>query len=334
VIITNEKINWGILGTATIALEKVIPALKQTMFSRVEAIASRNIQKSRKITKLFNIPLAYGSYEDLLSDQSITAVYIPLPNSLHVEWVIKSLQAGKHVLCEKPISHTLSDAEYLYKLSIEFPNLKLMEAFMYRFHPQWHQVHHWIQTEKIGDLEAIISHFSFFDDDPGSIVNKKDLGGGSLLDIGCYCISLSRYLFHSEPKSVFAHMEFDPRFNIERQTTAIMKFNSKYISRFTSATQQSEFQKVILLGSSGYIEMDTPFIVSAGLSSEVYIVNGKEINTVKFKPCNQYKEQFDSFSKSIINNEPVPLQLSESVANMRIIEALQKSAKTGNWVEI
>jgi predicted dehydrogenase len=192
-----RKITWGIMSTASIGVEKVIPAMQMGDYSKVQAIASRDMEKAKRIAMNLNIQKSYGSYQELLNDKEIEAVYIPLPNHMHVDWTIKALEAGKHVLCEKPISMDAAEAQKLLIASSDYPNLKVMEAFMYRFHPQWQKVKEIVYSGKIGVLKSIQSFFSYFDDDPASIGNNAELGGGGLMDIGCYNISLSRFLFRT-----------------------------------------------------------------------------------------------------------------------------------------
>lgn len=207
-----KKINWGIISTAKIGIKKVIPAMQKGKHTTITAMSSRNLDKAQKIAETLNIPKAYGSYEQLLDDPDIEAVYIPLPNHLHVEWTLRALKAGKHVLCEKPIAVNSEEAEYLNKKVKNFPELKVMEAFMYRFHPQWQTVKKLVTQGKIGKLKNIHSIFSYYNDDPDDIRNQKDIGGGGLLDIGCYCISLSRFLlFNTEPNRVCSTIEYDPK---------------------------------------------------------------------------------------------------------------------------
>ena len=203
-----RKVNWGVLSTAYIAVDQVIPAMKKSRYCNLLGIASREKEKAVEQSVIFEIPKSYRSYEELLKDDEIEVVYIPLPNHLHVPWSIKALQAGKHVLVEKPIGLNTNDVHNLLTESQKYPSLKIMEAFMYKFHPQWIKIKELVQNGDIGELKSIQSSFSFFDDNPASIVNKKEYGGGSLMDIGCYPISLSRYLFNSEPNSVTAKIEY------------------------------------------------------------------------------------------------------------------------------
>jgi len=320
-----NTINWGVLGTATIAVEKVIPAIQKGKYTHVTAIASRKLEKAQQVAREYKIPRAWDSYEDLLADSKISAVYIPLPNNLHVEWAIKALEAGKHVLCEKPLSISLAEAEKLLEASHHYPGLKIMEAFMYRFHPQWQMVKIMIQDGTIGEVSSINSFFSFYDDDPASIVNKKDLGGGSLMDIGCYSLSLSRFLFAAEPVNMSGYMDYDPRFRIDRLTSGILNFNAGS-STFTCATQLSEYQQVTIFGSSGLIKMDTPFIVEPDQSASIKILTDSEEREIIFDPCDQYTLQSDSFSEAVLKNTTVPIPLEDAVKNMRALESLVTSS--------
>jgi len=211
----NKRVKWGILGTATIAIEQIIPAMLNSKNCEIIAVASRSSDKAKSVASKFNIPKYYGSYDLLLQDKNIDSIYIPLPNHLHVSWAIKALKAGKHILVEKPISISSQEAQKLLEESSKYPHLKIMEAFMYKYHPQWIKAKELISEGKIGKVKVIQSSFSFFDENPNSIVNIKEYGGGSLLDIGCYSISLSRFIFDSEPKKVFGNIEYHPSFRID-----------------------------------------------------------------------------------------------------------------------
>jgi predicted dehydrogenase len=206
-----KKIRWGVLSTAKIGRERVIPAMQAGAYCSIDAIASRNEAQAKQTAAALNIPKAYGSYEALLKDADIDAVYIPLPNHLHVPWAIKALAANKHVLCEKPIGLTAAEAKQLQQAASQKPQLKIMEAFMYRFHPQWQQIKKIMQDGTIGELKTIESFFSYYNTDANNIRNQKDIGGGGLMDIGCYCISLSRFIFDAEPESVLGNIDLDPQ---------------------------------------------------------------------------------------------------------------------------
>ena len=253
-----KNLRWGVLSTAKIALNKVIPAMQKSKYCEIIAIASRNIEKAKAESIRLKIPKAFGSYEELLADSEIDAVYIPLPNHLHVSWSIKSLEAGKHVLCEKPIGLTSNDANNLIKAAQKHSQLKIMEAFMYRHHPQWQMAKKLVDNGDIGVLKNIHSFFSYYNTDAKDIRNIEEIGGGGLMDIGCYCISLARFIFSKEPKRVFGKIETDPVFTTDRISSVIMEF-SNGSSTFTCSTQLAPYQKVNIFGTRGRIEIEIPF---------------------------------------------------------------------------
>ncbi len=328
-----KKVSWGILSTAKIGVEKVIPAMQKGKYSKITAIASRNIGKAKEAAQQLGIPKAYGSYEKLLEDPEIEAVYIPLPNHLHVEWTIKSLEKDKHVLCEKPIGMNFKEAEHLKQEMKKFPALKVMEAFMYRFHPQWQRVKKLVEEGKIGELKNIHSIFSYYNDDPADIRNQPEIGGGGLLDIGCYCVSLSRFLFDNEPVRVCGAIEYDPKMEIDRLVSAVLEFESG-TSTFTCSTQLIPHRRVDILGSNGKIEMPMPFVPSPESKSKIIHQVGSQTKEFVFEKCNQYTIQGDLFSKAILNNLPVPTPIEDGVANMKVIDKIIESYKRGTWVKI
>src|SRR5712691_11658912 len=219
-----QKVRWGVLSTATIGTGQVIPAMQQGTYCEIAAIASRSPEKARAAAAQLGIPKAYGSYEELLADQEIDAIYNPLPNNLHVPWSIKALQAGKHVLCEKPIALTAGEAQRLLEAAKQHPNLKVMEAFMYRFHPQWQRARRLVLEGKIGELRTIQTFFSYFNDDAHNIRNIAEVGGGAMPDIGCYAVSVARFIFNAEPQRVFGIVEYDPRLKTDRLASGILDF--------------------------------------------------------------------------------------------------------------
>jgi predicted dehydrogenase len=327
-----EKIQWGILSTAKIGVEKVIPALQKSTYGHVGAIASRSEERARKAAGQLNIPTAYGSYEELLKDARIDAVYIPLPNHLHVPWTIKALEAGKHVLCEKPIGLSAKEARQLQQKAAQYPDLKVMEAFMYRFHPQWKKARQLVNEGCIGALGTIHSFFSYFNDDPDDIRNKQNIGGGGLMDIGCYNISLSRYLFDDEPSRVTAHIELDPDFKVDRLASAIMEFEAG-TTTFTCATQLSHGQGVAIYGTSGHIEIETPFNMPPDQPATIWLYSGGDKEKITLGPDNQYTLQGDAFSRAILDDTEVPTPLNDAIHNMTVIDAVFKSAEKGCGVE-
>jgi predicted dehydrogenase len=256
-----NKVRWGVISTAKIGIEKVLPAMQQGELCEITAIASNNLEKAQAAATKLGIPTAYGSYEELLSAPEVDAVYIPLPNHLHVPWSIKALEAGKHVLCEKPIAMTAAEAQKLLDAAEKYPALKIMEAFMYRHHPQWQHAGQLVKDGKIGELHTIQSFFSYHNVDPDNIRNKAETGGGGLMDIGCYCISLSRFIFGAEPRRVCGIMEYDPQFKTDCLTSGILDFD-RGTSTFSCSTQLAPFQRVNIFGTDGRIEIDIPFLRS------------------------------------------------------------------------
>ncbi len=328
-----KKIYWGILSTANIGIEKVIPAMQKGEHCEIVAIASRSIIKAKQAADKLKIPKTYGSYEGLLADPQIDAIYNPLPNHLHVPWSINALEAGKHVLCEKPISLSVEQGQQLVDFSKIKPHLKLMEAFMYRFHPQWQKAKQLVNEGRIGDLRTIQSVFSYFNDDPENVRNKKDIGGGGLMDIGCYCISLSRFIFNLEPKRVCGIVEYDPNFGTDRLASAILDFG-KTTSTFTCSTQLSYYQRVNIFGTKGRIEIEIPFNAPPDKPTKMWFQSEDQIEEIVFDICDQYTIQGDLFSLSIINDTKVPTPIEDAVANMKVIEKITESSKTGSWLDV
>jgi len=315
------KVKWGIMSTAAIGTEHVIPAMINSAYCDIQAIASRNIAAAEKVAERFTIPKAYGSYEALLEDDEIEAVYIPLPNHLHVPWTIKALEAGKHVLVEKPIALSSEEAMKLMNESLKYPELKVMEAFMYRHHPQWVKVKELVDNKIIGELRTIQSSFSFFEDDPECIVNKKEYGGGSLMDIGCYPISISRFLFNEEPKNVQAKIEYHPEFKTDTLATVILEFENG-TSSFFSSTLIPDNQQVEIFGTKGRIEIEVPFNPAPDKPAKIWLYHDDQKEEMVFSSCDQYTMQGDLFSLAILKDKPVPTPLQDAIDNMRVIERL------------
>lgn len=328
-----NKVSWGVLSTAKIGVNKVIPAMQKGKYCEITAISSRDLNKAKRLAALLTIPKAYGSYEELLSDAEIDAVYIPLPNHLHVEWAIKAMEAGKHVLLEKPVGLSSKEAEKLMELSKANPNLKVMEAFMYRHHPQWEKAKKLVEEGAIGRLKSIQSFFSYYNTDPANIRNNPHFGGGGLMDIGCYCISLSRFIFGQEPKGVQGLVEYDPNFKTDRMASGILSF-SEGTSTFTCSTQIMPFQRVNIYGDGGIIEIEIPFNAPADKPTTIWLYQADKKEEITFDICDQYTIQGDLFSKAILDHTEVPTPLEDALNNMLVIEAVVKSSESGIWVSL
>ncbi|MBI4621621.1 MAG: Gfo/Idh/MocA family oxidoreductase [Verrucomicrobia bacterium] len=325
------KINWGVLSTAKIGLNKVIPALQSGKFCTVTAIASRDAARARTLAEQLGIPTVHGSYEALLADPGVDAVYIPLPNHLHVPWSIKALEAGKHVLCEKPIGLSTREAQELLDAASRHPRIKIMEAFMYRHHPQWQAARRLIAGGGIGNLRTVQSFFSYWNVDPQNIRNIAAMGGGGLMDIGCYCVSLSRFLFDTEPRRVLGIVEYDPAFGTDRMTSGVLEFG-KGTATFTCSTQLSPYQRVNIFGTEGRIEIEIPFNAPSDRPCRLWHERGATITEIAVETCDQYTIQGDLFARAILDDTPVPTPLDDAVANMRVLEAVLESARLGTWV--
>lgn len=327
------KVRWGVLSTSDLALKQVIPAMQQGQYSEISAIASRSLALAQTAAARLGIPKAYGSYEELLADPDIDAIYNPLPNHLHVSWSIKALEAGKHVLCEKPIAMTAAEAQTLADAGKAHPNLKLMEAFMYRHHPQWQRAKQLVAQGKIGELRTVQTIFSYFLEDPNNIRNIAAVGGGAMMDIGCYAVSVPRFIFGAEPRRVTAIVEYDPRFKTDRLASAVLDFEIG-TATFTCGTQLSPYQRVNILGTQGRIEIEIPFNAPKDRPCKIWHEHDGQIEEITFETCNQYTLQGDMFSQAVLNNTPVFTPMEDAVANMQTIEAVLESARHGGWAEV
>ncbi|KAA9132757.1 Gfo/Idh/MocA family oxidoreductase [Marinihelvus fidelis] len=325
-----RKVRWGVLSTARIGIEKVIPALQASRYGDVRAIASRNPDSARAAASALGIATAHGSYEALLVDRDIDAIYIPLPNHMHVPWTVRAIEAGKHVLCEKPIALDANQARALVDATRSRPDLKVMEAFMYRFHPQWQAAKARVADGGLGELRAIQSWFSYFNDDPDNIRNHAAIGGGALMDIGCYNVSLSRFLFGAEPLRVMATMDRDPRFGVDRLTAGVLQFEAG-TSAFTCSTQAAPYQRMLAVGTTGRLEIEIPFNAPPDRACTAWLHDGSGAETLTFDACDQYTLQGDAFARAVLDDTLAPTPLDDAVANMAVIDALVHSAESGRW---
>jgi predicted dehydrogenase len=329
-----NKVRWGVLSTASIGTRKVIPGMQKGKWSEVTAIASRDLRKAEESARLLGIGKAYGSYEELLADPQIDAIYNPLPNQLHVPWSIKSAEAGKHVLCEKPLSLSVAEAKTLVAVR-DRTGVKIGEAFMVQTHPQWVRTRELIAAGRIGSLRSITGFFSYFNRDPANIRNLTHCGGGALMDIGCYPIHTSRFVFGEEPTRVLGLVERDPEMKVDRLTSAILDFPSGQ-STFTCSTQLVPYQRMHFLGTTGRIEIEIPFNAPVDRPCRILIDDGRDVfgggvTTESFPTCDQYTIQGDAFSLAALNGIGVPVPLEDSVKNMAVIEAIFRSAKSARW---
>ncbi len=327
-------VRWGVLGAANIALQKVIPAMRQSVHMEVVAIASRDIAKAAAAAASHGIARAYGSYEELLEDPTIEAIYNPLPNHLHVPWSILAAEAGKHVLCEKPFALSAAEARRLLAVRAR-TGVLIGEAFMVRAHPQWAAVRELIAEGRIGELKLIVGHFSYFKRDASDIRSQVEWGGGALMDIGCYPITLARWLFGEEPTDVVGSLERDPEMQVDRLASALLRFPSGQAT-FTCGGQLVPHQVMQVYGTEGRIEVEIPFNAPPDRECRILIddggaLAGESAEAIVFPAVDQYRLQAERFSEAVRGIGAVPVTLEDAIGNMSVIDALFRSATTGRW---
>jgi predicted dehydrogenase len=332
-----EKVRWGVLGVAKIATNKVIPAMQKGEWCEVVAIASRDLDKAKSAASKLGIRKAFGSYEELLSDPDVEAIYNPLPNHLHVPWSIRAAEAGKHVLCEKPIAMSVAECRTLIAAR-DRTGAKIGEAFMVRTHPQWLRAREIANSGEIGELRAVVGAYSYFNRDSANIRNKPEFGGGAIMDIGCYPIQISRFLFGREPETAAAVIDRDPQMQTDRLSSVLLSFPSGHCA-FTCSTQLVPYQKIQILGTKGRIEIEVPFNAPPDQKTRLFVDKdadlwGRGVRVEEFPIADQYTIQGDLFSLAVRGRGEVPTPLEDSVANMAVIEAVFESAKTGRAVRV
>jgi predicted dehydrogenase len=310
------KIRWGVLGVAKIATTKVIPAMQRASNVEVLGIASRDLSKAQAAAEQLGISRAYGSYEELLADPSIDAIYNPLPNHLHVPMSIRAAEAGKHVLCEKPIALSVAETRELIAAR-DRAGVKIGEAFMARTHPQWLRAAELVREGRIGELRVVSGYFSYFNRDPLNVRNIADIGGGGIMDIGCYPITLSRMIFAAEPLRVHAFLDRDPEFKTDRLASVILEYPQGHAS-FTCSTQMVPYQKMHIFGTTGRIEIEIPFNAPPDKPTRIFV--NEEVE--EFPVCDQYTIQGELFSRAILENTEVPVPLEDALKNMAVIEKI------------
>lgn len=330
-----RKVNWGVLSTAKIGVQTVVPAMQRGRFTTIGAIASRDGEKARAAAARLGIPRAYGSYEELLADPSIEAIYNPLPNHLHVPWTIRALEAGKHVLVEKPVALDAAEAQRLAEASTRTGRL-VAEAFMVRHHPQWHRAREIVESGRIGEARAVQTIFSYYLTDPANIRNQADIGGGGLYDIGCYAINTARYIFAGEPERAIGLFDTDPVMRTDRMMSGLAEFSDHRQLAFTCATQLVPCQRVQIMGTRGRIEVEIPFNAPADAPTRLLVDDGRDLlgagrEIVELPAANQYTSQGDAFSRAVLGEQPLAWGMADAIANMRVIDAFFRSARSEHW---
>ena len=332
-----KKLRWGVLGVARIATKKVIPAMQRGQFTTVGAIASRDLAKARTAAAELGLAKAYGSYDELVADPDIDAIYNPLPNHLHVEWTTRAAEAGKHVLCEKPIGLVAADAERLIAVR-DRTGVLIQEAFMIRTHPQWLGARDIARSGRIGDVRSITGYFSFYMEDPANIRNVKDWGGGGILDIGCYLVNTARMIFEAEPRRVCALIEEKAESGVDWMASLMMDFVGRHAVG-TCSTELAHAQQITIAGTRGRVEVEIPFNAPPDRPCRIFVEDSPpgaapDRHTIEFETCDQYTIQGDRFSEAAIGGKAAPYPLEDSVKNMRVIDALFRSGATGTWQNV
>ena len=331
-----KKVRWGILSTANIGMEKVIPAIQQSAHSEVVAIASRDLAKAQEAAGQLGIAKAYGSYEALLADPDIDAIYNPLPNHLHVPMTVAATKAGKHVLCEKPIARTAAEAEGLRDCA---PGRIVLEAFMIRFHPQWLRAREIIRSGELGEVRTINALFTYFNNDAGNVRNQADIGGGGILDIGCYPVTAGRFLFESEPQRVLALVDRDPQFGTDRLATVLADFGGGRQLSFTCSTQTVGEQSLTVLGSKAKLAIAIPFNAPANERTAITVDSGAPFDGSLARreilaSCDQYTEQAEAFALAVLGEATLPWGIDDAIASMKVIDAIFASERSGTWAAV
>ena len=331
-----NKLKWGVLSTANIGLKKVLPAMQLSENGTVFAMASRNLERAEEAAEDLNIPRVYGSYEELLADPEVEAVYNPLPNHMHIEWTIKAMEAGKHVLCEKPLSLDSRQIETLIKLR-DKTGLTVSEASMIRYHPQWLTARKIAVEGQLGELSSIQGFFSYYNTDPANIRNQKELGGGGILDIGYYPVTTSRFIYGEEPRRVAALVDYDPVTRCDRLSSVIMDFPSGQAS-FCCSTQLVPYQRMNLFGTKGRLEVEIPFNATPDRPVRMFLSKGEfrqeDQELLDFPVCDQYTLQAESFVRTLRGEQKNHVPLEDALANMKVLEAIFRAGDSGKWEEV
>jgi len=327
-----KPVRWGVLGTAKIFTKAFLLPMQNSEMIELYGIASRNPEKAKQAAEKYGITKHYSSYDDLLSDTSIEAVYIPLPNTMHLEWIKKAADAGKHILCEKPLTTNANEAREAAEYSRK-KGVLLMEAFMYRFHPQWIHAKELVTTGNIGTIRSVHTFFSYNNTDPNNIRNIPEMGGGALYDIGCYAVSAARYIFDREPSKVISLVNRDPVFKTDILTSGILDFADGH-SVFTVGTRTFPYQRVDIIGSGGSIHIHIPFNTFTDVPANMTVVISVGTREIQFAPADQYELQIVHFSEAIRKGTQAPTPIEDAIHNLGVMDALFKSEKSGNWEKV
>jgi len=330
---TERKVRWGIISTANIGMKQVTPGIMKSPHSEVVALASREIGMAEAALVQLGLPQgrAYGTYEELLADPEVDAVYNPLPNHLHVPVTLAAARAGKHVLCEKPISITSKEAEELRSAP---KDILITEAFMVRYHPQWHRAREIVRSGELGDVHLVRGAFFYYLDDPTNVRNLADIGGGGLLDVGCYCVIAGRYFFEAEPKRVVSLVDRDPKFRTDRLASVIADFGNGRQLSFVCGTQTAGRQTVEVMGTKANLEIVIPFNAPLGQKTAITVGSGVDRDLYRreiIPEVDQYTAQAEAFALAVLGKQKLPYGIEDAITQMRVLDAIFRSEKSGNW---
>jgi len=328
-----RKVRWGIISTANIGMKQVTPGIMKSPHSEVVALASREIGMAEAALVQLGLPQgrAYGTYEELLADPEVDAVYNPLPNHLHVPVTLAAARAGKHVLCEKPISITSKEAEELRSAP---KDILITEAFMVRYHPQWHRAREIVRSGELGDVHLVRGAFFYYLDDPTNVRNLADIGGGGLLDVGCYCVIAGRYFFEAEPKRVVSLVDRDPKFRTDRLASVIADFGNGRQLSFVCGTQTAGRQTVEVMGTKANLEIVIPFNAPLGQRTAITVGSGVDRDLYRreiIPEVDQYTAQAEAFALAVLGKQKLPYGIEDAITQMRVLDAIFRSEKSGNW---
>jgi predicted dehydrogenase len=333
-VTTAVPVRWGVLGTARIALQKVIPGFQRSGRASVLALGSRDAARAASAAAALAVPRSYGSYAGVVDDPDVEAVYIPLPNHLHVEWAARAAASGKHVLCEKPLAMTAAEAERLIEARDRY-HVVVQEAFMIRNHPQWLLAMRLVRDGRLGDVRSVVGQFAYFNADPANIRNIREIGGGGLLDIGCYLTHVARWVFDREPARVAGLLARDPESSVDRVTSLLLDFGDGQAIG-TCATQLAPYQRVHIHGTKRRLEIEIPFNAPPDSSCRLSLDDGSDlrgagVEAMAVNIVDQYTAQADAFAAAVRDGAVPTVSLESSIANMRVLDALARSSASGRW---
>ena len=327
-----QPLQLGILGVSNFFRKRIAIPIPTSPAIDVVALASRSEEKAQEAAQEYGVARALGSYDDLLNDAQVEAVYISLPNHLHAEWIKRAADAGKHVICEKPLTLNAHEAQDCLNYAAN-KGITVMEAFMYRLHPQWLHVQNIIRQQEIGSIHLIETFFGYNNTDPSNIRNQPDTGGGALLDVGCYAVSASRFLTAREPQRVISLAQIDANFGTDVLFTGMLDFGGAHAT-FTVATQTFPYQRVVVHGSSGVISLTIPFNAHSDTDAEVIVTTRVGTRQVYLPPEDQYILEFEAFAQAIRDQAVPPISPADTINNMKVLDALTKSHQTGQWESV